>query len=139
MPSNLTYSHLSLGGVWAATPTMRVDAGLGWGRDRPGLTKWRHEHRSIRAGVSVDLPRGFTVGGSGHLRWTDYEGDWFPNTDGRPREDLTRNLRLSVQHRNFSWKGFSPKLTLVHEVRTTNAQLYDYRRTSGELSIVRLF
>ena len=130
---------ISLGGVWTASPTVRADAGVGWGRERPESLKWRHEHRWIRAGVSVDLPRGFTVGGGGHLRWTDYEGDWFPHTDGRPREDLTRKLRLSVHHRKFSWKGFSPKLSLVHEVRSTNAQLYDYRRTSGEMSIVRLF
>ena len=80
------------------------------------------------------------MGGSGELRWTDYEGNWFPfTTTGEPREDRTRSLRASVHNRVFAWKGFSPQLSLVHEVRTTNAQLYDYKRTGGELRFVRLF
>ena len=38
----------------------------------------------------VALPRGFTVGGSGELRWTDYAGNWFPHTTGgESREDRT--------------------------------------------------
>ena len=74
------------------------------------------------------------------LRWTEYEGNWFPfTTSGEPREDRTRSLRVSVHNRVFAWKGFSPQLSLVHEVRTTNAQLYDYKRTGGELRFVRLF
>ena len=73
------------------------------------------------------------------MRWTDYEGDWFPHTTGgEAREDRTRSLRISVHNRAFAWKGFSPRLSLVHEVRDTNAQLYDYRRTGGELSFVRV-
>ena len=86
------------------------------------------------------LPRGFTVGGSGEMHWTDYEGDWsFYTQSAAPREDRTRSLRLSVHNRAFAWRGFSPRLSLVHEVRDTNAQLYDYRRTGGELSFVRVF
>ena len=129
----------SLGGAWVVTPTVRADAALGWGRERPRTERWRHERRWLRAGVSVALPRGFTVGGSGELRWTDYEGDWFPHTAGAPRADRTRSLRASVHNRALAWQGFSPELSLVHEVRATNAQLYDYRRTGGELRFVRLF
>ena len=133
-------ADVSLGGAWVVTPTVRADAALGWGRERPETERWRHERRWLRAGVSVALPRGFTVGGSGELRWTDYEGDWFPHTTGgEPREDRTRSLRASVHNRALAWKGFSPQVSLVHEVRTTNAQLYDYKRTGGELRFVRLF
>ena len=35
--------------------------------------------------------------------------------------------------------GFSPELVAVHEERETNAQLYDYQRTHGELRFVRQF
>ena len=129
----------SLGGAWVVTPTVRADAGLGWGRQRTEAERWRHDTRWIRAGVSVALPRGFTVGGNAELRETDYEGNWSPHTDGEPREDETRSLRASVHNRKLAWKGFSPQVALVHEVRTTNAQLYDYERTSGELRFVRLF
>ena len=74
------------------------------------------------------------------MRWTDYEGNWQPHTlGGEPREDRTRSLRLSVYNRAFAWRGFCPRRSLVHEVRETNAQLYDYRRTGSELSLVRVF
>ena len=94
------------------TPTVRADAALGWGRERPEAETWRHDRRWLRAGVSVALPRGFTVGGSGELRRTDYEGNWFPHTSGEPREDRTRSLRASVHNRALAWKGFSPQISL---------------------------
>ena len=50
-----------------------------------------------------------------------------------------RTLRLSVFHRAFTVLGFSPELVLVHEERETNAQLYDFKRTRGELRLQRLF
>ena len=131
--------NASLNGAWVVTPTVRTDTALGWGLQRPESERWRHDYRWLRAGVSVALPRGFTVGGSGELRWTDYEGDWYPNTAGEPRVDRTRSLRASVHNRALTWKGFSPQVSLVHEVRKTNAQLYDYQRTGGELRFVRLF
>ena len=130
----------SLSGAWVVTPTVRADIALGWGREQPERERWRNASQWLRLGASVILPRGFTVGGSGELRRTDYEGRWFPfTTSGEPREDRTRSLRVSVHNRAFTWKGFSPQLSLVHEVRTTNAQLYDYKRTGGELRFVRLF
>ena len=129
----------SLGGAVAVTPTVRADAAFGWGRERPDTERWRHERRWLRMGVSAALPRGFTVGLSGRLSRTGYEGNWFPHTAGEPREDRTRSVRLSAHNRAFAWKGFSPQVSLVHEVRKTNAQLYDYDRTGGELRFVRVF
>lgn len=130
---------VSLGGTWVVRPTVRANLGLGWGHDRPEGERWRHERRWLRTGVSVALPRGFTVGVSGRVSWTDYEGNWFPHTDGEAREDQTRSVRASVHNRAIAWKGFSPQVSLVHEVRKTNAQLYDYDRTGGELRFVRVF
>ena len=133
-------ADLTLGGTWVVSSTFRADAALGWGQERPDQERWRHKRQWLRLGVSVALPLGFTLGGSGEVRWTDYEGNWFPHTiGGEPREDRTRSLRISVYNRAFAWQGFSPRLSLVHEVRDTNAQLYDYRRTGGELSLVRVF
>ena len=130
----------SLSGAWVVTPTVRADAGLGWGRQRPETVRLRHDYRWLRAGVSVALPKGFTVGGNAELRLTDYEGNWFPHTEGgEAREDETRSFRASVHNRALAWKGFSPQVSLVHEVRKTNAQLYDYDRTGGELRLVRVF
>ena len=130
----------SLGGSWVVTPIVRVDASAGYGRERTESERWRHERWWLRAGAAVALPWGFTVGGSGELRWTDYEGNWFPHTSGgEAREDRTRSLRASVHNRALTLYGFSPQLALVHEVRKTNAQLYDYKRLGGELRFVRQF
>ena len=133
-------ADVTLGGNWIVSSTVRADAALGWGQERTEAERWRHQRKWLRMGLTVALPLGFTVGGSGEMRWTDYEGNWsFYTQSATPREDRTRALRLSVYNRAFAWMGFSPRLTLVHEVRDTNAQLYDYRRTGGELSFVRVF
>ena len=73
----------SLSGSWVVLPTVRAEGAAGWGRERAEAKRWRHERWWVRAGASVLLPWGFTAGGSGELRWTDYEGNWFPHTDGR--------------------------------------------------------
>ena len=93
-----------------------MDGAIGWGRERPGTERWRHERRWMRGSVTVALRRGFTVGGTGTLRWVDHGGNRFPFTDaGNPRRDLTR------------------------KDRTGNARAHDYEPISGELRVVRLF
>ena len=142
-----TRSHLhgpvwdvSLQGRWAVLPTVRLELSAGYGRERPEAERWRHRNRWVGPGVSVILPLGFNVGIGGEYRWTDYEGNWFPNVrDDSSREDRTRSLRASVHNRALAFWGFSPELVAVNEKRTTNAQLYDYKRTRGELRFVRQF
>ena len=131
---------VSLGGSWVITPTVRAEASAGYGRERPETEKWRQASRRAGAGVSVALPMGFALGGGIELRWTAYEGNWFPFTSGgEPRADRTRILRLSVQNRSFTMSGFSPELVLVNEARKSNAQLHDYRKTRAEIRFVRQF
>ena len=101
---------------------------------------WRNATRHARLGASVALPRGFSVGAGVDLHWRKYEGRWFPFTpDGSSREDRTRTLRAWMLHRAFTVFGFSPRLSLVVERRTTNAQALDYKRNRVELSFVRQF
>ena len=130
----------TLGGSWVILPILRADGAAGYARERPKSERWRNASRWLRLGASVALPLGFTVGGSGELRWTNYEGNWFPFTrDDAPREDRTRILRATVHNRAFTLFGFSPQLVVTNEVRDTNAQLYDYKRTRAELRAVRQF
>ena len=131
---------LSLGAGWVVAPTVRLDLSAGYGRERPERERERHERYRVGVGVSVALPRGFTVSGGGEYRWTNYEPGWFPHVeDNGAREDRTWSARASVYNRGFTLYGFSPEVGVVHEVRDTNAQLYDYERTSGELRFVRQF
>ena len=131
---------LSLGTSWVASPTARIDAGAGWGHERTETERWRNSWRWVRVGATVALPWGFTVGGSGTLRWTEYQGNWFPFVvGGEPRSDITRTIRVYAHNRAFTVQGFSPQISVTQEQRTTNAQVHDYERTSGELRFVRLF
>ena len=131
---------VSLGGSYVVTPTVRADVSAGYGRERPERMRERHERYRVGPGVSVILPFGFTVGGGGDYRWTDFEAGWFPHVaDGGPRQDRTWSARASVYNRGVTLMGFSPEVSVVHEVRKTNAQLYDYERTRGELRFVRQF
>ena len=135
-----TSYDLSLAGTYVITPTVRANLSLGYGQDRPDRRRERNERYRVGAGVSVILPAGFTVSGGGDYRWTNYEPGWgFHVPDGGAREDRTWSARASVYNRSITLMGFSPELGVVHEVRNTNAQLYDYERTSGELRFVRLF
>ena len=125
---------------WVATPTIRLNAAAGWGLQRTKQENQRNTSRWIQAGVTGLLPWGFTVGGSGTVRWTGYEGNWAPFVlGGGAREDRTWLIRLNVHNRALNFRGFSPQASVVYETRTSNAQLHDYRRVSGELRFVRLF
>ncbi|MCY4584073.1 MAG: surface lipoprotein assembly modifier [Chloroflexi bacterium] len=131
---------ISLSGAWVVSPTVRLDLSAGYGRDRPARERDRNERYRVGAGISVALPRGFTVSGGGDYRWTNFEPGWSPYVqDNGARKDETWSARASVYNRGLTLMGFSPELGIVHEVRTTNAQLYDYERTSGELRFVRQF
>ena len=132
-------TDVSLGAGWVASQTVRINASLGWGRERTELERFRKTWRTVQAGVTAVLPWGFTVGGSGMLRWTEFEGDWFTHTDGTPRNDLTRRLSLFAQKRALTLEGFSPQVSVTQEQRSSNAQLHDYERIFGELRFVRLF
>ena len=130
----------SLRGSWVVTPTVRADLTAGYGQERAERERERNDSRWLGAGVSVILPAGFTVGGGGEVRWTDFDDEWFPHTPpGEDRADRTWSVRLSVHNRAFTLMGFSPALVAVHEERETNAQLYDYDRTRGELRFARQF
>ena len=131
-------TDVSAGVGWVATPTVRIDTAAGWGSQR--TERERHTRRWVWLGVTAHLPWGFTVGGAGTLRWTDYPADWSPFVlGGGPRRYLTRSFRLNAYNRGFTLAGFSPQISLVKEQRTSNAQLHDYKRLYGELRFVRLF
>ena len=133
-------ADISVAAAWAVWPTVRAELSGGYGRERPEHARERHERYRVGAGVSFVLPLGFTMGGGGEYRWAEYEAGWFPHVpDGGARRDRTWSARASVHNRGITLHGFSPEVAVVHEVRETNAQLYGYERTRGELRLVRQF
>ena len=139
-PFNGPLVDLAAGFGWVALPSLRLNAAGGWSMQRAKQENQRNASRWLRAGATAQLPWGFTVGGSGTVRWTDYEGNWLPFVlGGGARRDRTWSARLNVHNRALTLRGFSPQVSVVYEARTSNAQLHDYRRVSGELRFVRLF
>jgi len=133
-------SAFSLRAVWLPKPTVRLESTVGYTRQTPSSLPWRNSGRSVSIDSSFALRRGFTLGVGGELIWTRYKGNWSPFTlDGASRKDRTRVLRISVFNRGWTVFGFSPKLTLVNEVRSYNAQLYDYRKNRAELGFAKQF
>ena len=131
---------LAAGIGWAALPTVRLNAAMGWAMQRTKQENQRNASRWLRAGATALLPWGFTVGGAGTVRWTGYEGSFAPFVlGGGARRDRTWSIRLNLHNRALAFRGFSPQVSAVYERRTSNAQLHDYKRFSGELRFVRLF
>ena len=55
------------------------------------------------------------------------------------RRDRTLGARITLSNRRIDWFGFSPRITLRHERRDSNLDLYDFTRTVGEFSLIRTF
>lgn len=122
-------------------PTVRLEFSGGYGRQRPKWLSRRHRSRWLGTDVSVILPLGFTVGAGAEVRWADYNPGWWPflRDNLERRRDRTKSFRASVHNRGWTVFGFSPELVVVNEERETNAQLYDFDRTRGELRFVQQF
>jgi len=127
---------------YVLTPTIETNVRLGWGQDRTQTVSRRQQRRSLSIGANIVLPRGFNLGSTVSSYWTDYNWTGSPpnNTlDGSNREDVRYSLRLSLFKRDLTFIGFSPRITLIHQQRSSNAQLADYKRTSAELSFIQQF
>ena len=127
--------------AWTPAPVLRVNMTVGFDRDHAASEHWRGFGRWMRAGTSLALPLGFTLGTSGQVRRTFYEGSGRVHLtlDGRRRRDRTLTFSVSILNRAFTLFGFSPQLALIHEARRTNAQAQDYERNRAELRFVRQF
>ena len=130
----------SLYGNWLITSTVRAEAAAGYARERPKNPLYHNTSRWGRIGVSVILPRGFTLGASYELRRKQYKGgSIFSTLDGSSRRDRTRILRASVYNRAFTLYGFSPQLAITNEAQKSNGQFHNFKSTHGELRFVRQF
>jgi len=121
------------------TPTVRINGLLGWSRKKPHRIASRNTGWQASAGVSVLLPKGFTLGGIASISTTEYEGTRYDVFDESNREDETQSVSVSLHRRDFTVMGFSPEVSVTKEKRVSNAQLAGYKRWSGGLSFVRPF
>ena len=129
---------LLLSGTWRVRPTVSFSSAIGYSEQRAHAARFENRSRRVRAGLDVALPRGFSMGGSAQVRWTDYPDYQFFGASFE-REDRTRTLSLSLHKRDFTLYGFSPQLVVTHERRDSNAQALDSVGNRAELRLVRQF
>ncbi len=131
----------SLGARYVLFPTVQVHALVGYQQQDAASHAWSSAGYWTRAGTIVALPWGFTVGFSGEFRWTEFEPGWFPFVPDNsvPREDQTRILQATLLNRAITVFGFSPQVAFSNQVRTSNAQLWDFQRNLVEMRWVRQF
>ena len=129
---------LLLSGTWRIRPTVSFTSGVGYSEQRAHAARYENRSRRVRAGLNLALPRGFSMGASAQVRWTDYpDYQFFGQTF--PREDRTRTLSASLHKRDLTLYGFSPQLVVTHEQRDSNAQALSSVGNRAELRLVRQF
>ncbi|MCE2476156.1 MAG: DUF560 domain-containing protein [Alphaproteobacteria bacterium] len=129
---------LLLSGTWRIRPTLSFNSAIGYSEQRAQVARFENRGRRVRVSVNTALPRGFSMGASAQVRWTDYpDYQFFGQTF--PREDRTRTVSASLHKRDFTLYGFSPQLVVTHEKRDSNAQALDSVGNRAELRLVRQF
>lgn len=95
----------------------------------------------IRYGAKVQLIRksdlGLIMDVAMEVSKRDYVGD-FPLT-GKPRSDLTLTPSAGVTLRNFSYKGFAPRVELSYSRNFSNVDLYDYDNKTAQVTLTKNF
>ena len=104
------------------------------------LERDAYSWREYILGVSAtrELPWGFVLAAGPSYRWRKYGAPlqiFGPNA----RQDQTLAGWLKISNRYVDLFGFMPEITIRHERRDSNLDLYDYRRTAGEFGIVASF
>ena len=97
---------------------------------------WREY--SIAFLAARELPRGFVMSAGPSHRWRHYGGR-LPALGPDPRFDRTLAGQIKASNRNIELFGFMPEITIRHERRSSNLDLYDYKRTVAEIGVVRSF
>ena len=131
--------NLGFGARYQASPVLVLNASVFGERDRPDQATRRTRTLGLSLGFSRDLPRGFTIGVDASLNRTRYDEIGIQTSDGGRRVDRTGGLSMNLTKRDLTIGGFSPRLTLGHSTRDSNAVFQDYERTYGEISFVRQF
>ena len=131
----------SLGASYVLFPTVQVTGLVGYSQQDARARRWDSKGYWTRVGTNVALPWGFTVGASAEFRWTNYARGWNPpfRPPNSTREDQTRILGATLLNRAITVYGFSPQIAFSHQVRESNAQLFDFKRNLVEMRWVRQF
>ena len=93
---------------------------------------------ALALAAAREFPLGFVVSAGPSHRWRWYDEP--ARTLGPDaRKDRTLAGQVKVSNRHIELFGFMPEITLRHERRSSNLDLYDYTRSVAEIGVVRSF
>ena len=131
---------VSLGASYVPLPIVQLNTLVGYLKQDAQAHHWNSDGYWVRGGTNLALPWGFTAGLSAEFRWTNYEDGWgFLTPGGMAREDQTRILGATLLNRGLTVFGFSPQIAFSNQLRTSNAQGFDFKRNLIEMRWVRQF
>ena len=136
---------LDLDAIFSLTPAVTLGARAGWQRSWTKSDALDSSTRRVGGFAVADLPpllgvSGFEVGAFQDFLFTRYDDTGYALISADPRSDRLSVSRLSVSNDNIELFRFAPSVSLVHERRRSNiANVFDYRRTRGELTMRRVF
>ena len=99
-----------------------------------------HSWREYIVGLSAtrELPFGFVLAAGPSFRAREY-GAPLPIYGPKARRDRTLAGRVKASNRYVELFGFMPEITVRHERRDSNLDIYNYTRTVVEVGMVRTF
>ena len=120
---------------------INVKTGIAVNGDLAFISARESFNAHLRYGAKVQLVRksdlGLIMDVGVNVSKRDYVGD-FPLT-GKPRQDLTVTPSAGVTLRNFSYKGFAPRVEISYSRNISNIDLYDYDNKTAQVTLTKNF
>lgn len=96
-----------------------------------------YEEVGVRAGGRYAFKGGITMGLHAWVahRRNDAAQSFFPDL----RDDIRWGGKARFTHRDISWNGFAPEVSVRYERRSSNIELYDYENIGLSIGVTRDF
>ncbi|WP_424945887.1 surface lipoprotein assembly modifier [Candidatus Spongiihabitans sp.] len=128
-------ANFALGGSYLFTPLLQGDLKMGYSRER--VKGGGNRGRNAQLGLSVILPKGWTLGGN--VEWSRRRHEVNAPFSDERQVDRKRALRVFALNRGVTVFGFSPQIIATRERQRSNFALDDYQRDRVDLRFVRQF
>ena len=133
---NIYGAQLGVAHAFGRATLLRGDAGY----RREAVEREAYSWREFSVGflAAREFPKGFVVSAGPSLRWRRYD-EPLSIFGSEARSDRTLAGRIKVSNRHIELFGFMPEISLRHERRSSNLDLYNYTRSVVEIGVVRSF
>lgn len=130
-------AHLGLGVERAVTQQFVTNASVFAKRADAKAASESYREAGMQLGGRYALEGGVLMGLQAWAAYRQYDGEqsFFPEA----REDTRWGSTATISHRDVSWNGFAPELSLTYEARSSNIDLYSYDNVRLSIGVTRDF